>query len=190
MQNWDAKIFITQILGPLQTALPVGEAIVTMINVHWCRNRRTLSPALLTLRDPGTMAAVSRTMRQTGRGVRGLVMLATWHWTRYSRWSEPGPARVTCSVTRVTTVTSHITGHEDVERASQHLPPLPPCSLQLFILLHLLGNTSFCAPKKLINDVGKSMRVPVSAANFTPARARSPSTCIHHSAADEGSRPL
>lgn len=34
MQNWDAKIFITQILGPLQTALPVGEAIVTMINVH------------------------------------------------------------------------------------------------------------------------------------------------------------
>ena len=72
MQNWDAKIFINQILGPLQTAIPVGEAIVTMINVHWCRNRRTLSPALLTLRDPGTMAAVSRTMRQTGRGVRGL----------------------------------------------------------------------------------------------------------------------
>ena len=75
-------------------------------------------------------------------------------------------------------------------RAGQHLPPLPPCSLQLFILLHLYGNTSFCAPKKLINDVGKSMRVPVSAANFTPARARSPSTCIHHSAADEGGRPL
>ena len=109
--------------------------MVKLVNVHWCHNRRTLSPALLTLRDPGTMAAVSRTMRQTGRGVRGLVMLATWHWTCYSRWSEPGPARVTCSVTRVTTVTSHITGHEDVERANTFLRSHPAvCSCSYFYI--------------------------------------------------------
>ena len=180
---------ITQILGPLQTALPVGEAIVTMINVHWCRNRRTLSPALLTLRDPGTMAAVSRTMRQTGRGVRGLghVSHVTLDTLLTLVRARAGPR----DVQRDQGDHCHEPHHGSRGcRAGQHLPPLPPCSLQLFILLHLYGNTSFCAPKKLINDVGKSMRVPVSAANFTPARARSPSTCIHHSAADEGGRPL